>query len=52
MDIQEAMVAAGKQIIPGMLLTAEPAAMRRWCKAAEPVFNEEGRLIPFEDAQK
>ncbi len=50
MDIQEAMVAAGKQIMPDMLLTAEPAAMRRWCKAAEPVFNEDGRLIPFEDA--
>lgn len=40
---------AGRQIIPGMLLRAEPAAMRRWSKAAEPAYNEAGELIPFED---
>jgi hypothetical protein len=27
---------------------AEPAAMKRWYKGAEPVFNSEGRLIPWE----
>ena len=33
-----------------MLIRAEPALMRRWTKNAEPVFDRDGNLIPWEDA--
>ena len=45
------MVQAGKDIIPHMIMQAEPCLMRRWSKAAEPAFDENGKLIPFEDAK-
>jgi hypothetical protein len=31
---------------------AEPAAMRRWYKEAEPVYDERGRLIPWEPKEE
>jgi len=40
------MVKAVKTVMPGILIKAEPAAMTRWSKAAEPTFDEAGHLIP------
>ena len=42
------MVRAVKTVMPGILIKAEPAAMTRWSKAAEPTFDEKGHLIPVE----
>jgi DNA polymerase I-like protein with 3'-5' exonuclease and polymerase domains len=36
------------QYIPNVLIKAEPAAMLRWYKGAEPVWNEQGRLDLWE----
>jgi hypothetical protein len=44
------MLQAGRDILPDMRMTAEPCLMRRWSKAAEPAFDAEGKLIPWEDA--
>lgn len=46
------MVQAGKDIIPHMIMQAEPCLMRRWSKAAEPAFDENGKLIPWDDVPK
>lgn len=48
--IERLMVEAANEIMPGMLIKAEPALMRRWTKNAEPVFDREGKLIAWEDA--
>lgn len=50
--VKKCMLQAAKEIIPEMLMKAEPAIMRRWSKDAEPAFDENGKLIPFEDAIK
>ena len=50
--VKQCMLQAAHDIIPEMLMKAEPAMMRRWSKDAEPVFDENGKLIPFEDAKK
>lgn len=49
-SVQKLMLQAAHEIIPEMLMKAEPAIMRRWSKDAEPAFDANGRLIPFEDA--
>lgn len=36
------------EVIRDVRVRAEPCLMRRWYKAAEPVFDENGRLIPWE----
>lgn len=48
----EIAVQAMKEICPDVLHEAEPAACLRWYKEAEPVFNEEGKLIPWEPKLK
>lgn len=50
-NVQKLMLQAAHDIIPDMRMKAEPAMMRRWSKDAEPAFDKNGKLIPFEDAQ-
>lgn len=45
------MLQAAHDIIPDMRMKAEPAMMRRWSKDAEPAFDKNGKLIPFEDVE-
>jgi DNA polymerase-1 len=42
------MIEAMRQYTPDVEIKAEPALMLRWYKDAEPVFDEQGRLIPWE----
>jgi hypothetical protein len=49
--MEKLMVQAGKDIIPHMIMQAEPCLMRRWSKGAEPAFDQNGKLIPYEDAK-
>lgn len=44
----EVMVAAMREYVPEVTVTAAPALMRSWTKAAEPTFKD-GKLIPWED---
>jgi len=37
---------------PDVAVRVEPALMRNWSKAAEPVFNSDGFLVPWEDREK
>jgi len=46
----EIMVREMRKITPDINVTAEPALMQRWTKDADPVYNEEGYLIPWEMA--
>lgn len=46
------MVKAANTLMPGILITAEPAAMFRWSKKAEAEFDENGKLIPWELAKQ
>ena len=46
------MVKAANTLMPGILITAEPAAMYRWSKQAEAKFDENGKLIPWELAKQ
>lgn len=48
MEIVRIMVQSMKQVTPDVEARAEAALMRRWDKRAEPVYNEAGRLIPWE----
>lgn len=50
--ISKLMVQAGRDILPFMKMVAEPCLMRRWSKDAEPAFDDNGKLIPWEDAQE
>lgn len=43
----EVMVAAMKEYVPDVRVSAEPALMRRWFKDAAPVYVD-GRLVPWE----
>jgi DNA polymerase I-like protein with 3'-5' exonuclease and polymerase domains len=42
------MVASMRQFVPDVLIQAKPALMRRWYKAAEDVYDNEGRLVAWE----
>lgn len=48
--ISELMVAAMNRWTPDVPATASPALMRRWYKGAEPAYDTNGRLIPWEPA--
>lgn len=48
--LRDVMVETAREWIPDVKVSASPALMRRWSKAAEPAFDKNGRLIPFEDA--
>ena len=43
----EIMISEMKRFVPDVRVSAEPAAMTRWYKAAEPVFVD-GKLVPWE----
>jgi hypothetical protein len=43
----EVMVKAMQAYVPDVKISAEPAAMRRWYKSAEPVYLD-GKLVPWE----
>jgi len=45
--IKQIMIDAMHQVIPNVRIDVEYAAMRRWYKAAEAVFDEHGRLVPW-----
>ena len=47
--ICDRMSKAMRVFTPDVEARCEPALQRNWCKAAEPVFNAEGYLIPWED---
>jgi DNA polymerase-1 len=47
--VQLVMEEAGRAWCPDVPVRAEPALMRAWSKAAEPVYDGEGRLVPWED---
>lgn len=46
--LSEIMVETMKIFTPDIRIEAEPALMRRWYKEAEPVYDEDGKLIPWE----
>lgn len=46
--LSEIMVESMKVFIPDVQIEAEPTITRRWYKSAEPVFDENGVLIPWE----
>ena len=49
--VQLVMEEAGRAWCPDVPVRAEPALMRAWSKGAEPAYDSEGRLIPWEDAR-
>ena len=51
-SMEALMLQAGKDILPNMRMTAEPCLMRRWSKGAEPAFDADGKLIPWDDVQE
>lgn len=48
--LQAVMIEGMAEYVPDVAIKAEGAVMRRWYKAAEPVRDPEGRLIPWEPA--
>ncbi len=48
--VSEIMIAAMQPLFPTVPITCLPALMRRLSKAADTVYNEQGLLIPYEDA--
>ena len=50
--IGEIMCEAFQVVTPDVKMKANPVLMRRWDKAAEPVFGDNGKLIPWEDREK
>lgn len=49
--ICDRMSKAMRVFTPDVEARCEPALQRNWCKAAEPVFNSDGYLIPWEDRE-
>ncbi len=49
--IRTLMVAGMKQVVPGLPVRVEYAAMRRWTKKAKPRFDAAGRLVPWDSAE-
>lgn len=52
LELQKVMVDEYQKYTPDVRIGVEFAMMRRWRKKAKPVYNEAGRLIPFEPAMK
>lgn len=46
-----AMEAAAQQATPDIKQRVEPALMRRWYKGAEPVYDDNDRLVPWEPGE-
>jgi len=51
MELQRVMVEAYSRWVPDVPVRASPAIMRRWSKAAEPIYKN-GKLIPWEDREE
>ena len=51
MEVSRLMVEAFQPITPDVTIKAEPALMLRWNKGADPVFDSQGRLIPWVPSQ-
>ena len=47
-EMAQIMIGAMQQITPDVKVKAVPAAMLKWCKAAEDYYDGEGDLIPWE----
>jgi DNA polymerase-1 len=47
----EIMITTAEQYHPDVKARADAALMRRWYKSAKPVFDDEGRLIPWEPSK-
>lgn len=52
MEVVEIVKSAMKQVCPDMRVGAEASLMRRWYKQAEPVYDDNGCLIPWEPSKK
>lgn len=50
-SISDIMIAAMRKVCPDVAIRTEYAVMRRWSKIAKAVYDDKGRLIPYEDAQ-
>jgi hypothetical protein len=48
-DISRIMIDSMRLVCPDVAIRTEYAVMKRWCKNAKAVYDEGGRLIPFED---
>lgn len=46
----EIMIREGRKYVPDVTLAAAPALMTHWTKDAEPVYDRDGRLIPWSKA--
>ena len=51
LELQDVMVTEFKKFHPDIKISAAACLMRRWSKSAEPAFDLNGRLIPWEDAK-
>jgi hypothetical protein len=48
-EISSIMINAMRQVCPDVATRTEYAVMRRWTKAAKAIYDEHGRLIPYEE---
>lgn len=47
-ELSRIMCEAMQEVVPDIRITASPAAMRRWYKSAKTVYDQNGRLVPWE----
>lgn len=52
LEVKDVMEESMKLVITDVAVKAEPCLMTRWRKEAEPEFDDEGRLIPWEPEQE
>ncbi len=52
MELSRLMCESMEVYTPNVPSRASPQSMRRWYKGAEPVFDQNGRLVPFEPRKK
>ena len=52
MEVSRLMVEAARVALPKVAMRTEPLLTRVWSKSAEPVFGEDGRLIPWAPTEK
>ena len=48
-ELARVMTIGANQFLPDVPATATPLLARRWSKDAEPTYNEDGALIPWEE---
>lgn len=52
MEVSRLMIEAARVALPKVRMRTEPLLTRVWSKSAEPVFGEDGRLVPWEPKGK